>query len=68
MECRGGRRGVVQEREGVRYKGGREGGEKEERLTDLVQLLLQLLTTSLEFLQVKSSFGGRGVGHLQRGK
>ena len=45
MECRG--RGVVQGREGER-----ERGEKEGRLTDLVQFLLQLFTTTLEFLQV----------------
>ena len=33
-------------------EGERERGEKERRLTDLVQLLLQLFTTTLEFLQV----------------
>ena len=39
--------GVIQGRDGER-----ERGEKEGRLTDLVQLLLKLFTTSLEFLQV----------------
>ena len=44
--------GVQRRKEEGSYKGERERGKKEGRLTDLVQLLLQLFTTTLEFLQV----------------